>query len=194
MTTRKEQKEQRKLEIMSAALELFVKKGYSATRISDIAEAAGMSAGLMFHYFESKEALLEELVKVGLEGTQSAMQFDASDPLGFFTEAIDGILDYIKMNSAISNMFVLMERAQKDAAIPEHIREIACQVDNVERSVAIIEEGQRLGQIREGDPYALSATMWSCVQGVAVSMALGGEDEPDFMPEAEWIVDIIRKK
>lgn len=69
METRKEQKERRRQEILFAALELFVSKGYVATKVTDIAQRANMSTGLMFHYFESKEKLYEELIRMGLEGT-----------------------------------------------------------------------------------------------------------------------------
>ena len=51
MDTRKEKKERRRQEILYAALELFVTKGYAATKITDIAKSANMSRGLMFHYF-----------------------------------------------------------------------------------------------------------------------------------------------
>ena len=62
--TREEQKTQRRQLIITKALELFVKKGYSETKIGDIAKASNMSVGLMFHYFESKEQLYAELVKM----------------------------------------------------------------------------------------------------------------------------------
>lgn len=55
MSTRDEQKEKRRKEILTAGLDLFIRKGYSATKIKDIAEHVGMSVGLLFHYFESKE-------------------------------------------------------------------------------------------------------------------------------------------
>ncbi len=54
MSIRDEQKEQRRQLIMDKAIELFAKKGYADTKIGDIAQAADMSVGLMFHYFESK--------------------------------------------------------------------------------------------------------------------------------------------
>ena len=53
------------------ALTLFVERGYYDTKITDIAKAVPMSTGLMFHYFESKEELLLELVKMGAESTKS---------------------------------------------------------------------------------------------------------------------------
>jgi AcrR family transcriptional regulator len=55
--------------IKEVALELFAHKGYHSTSISQIAKAAGVSKGLMYNYFSSKEELLEtivlELVEVG---------------------------------------------------------------------------------------------------------------------------------
>jgi Transcriptional regulator len=48
--------------ILDAALKLFANKGYSATSISQIAEAANISNGLMYNYFKSKEELLTDIV------------------------------------------------------------------------------------------------------------------------------------
>ncbi|HOI49262.1 MAG TPA: TetR/AcrR family transcriptional regulator [Prolixibacteraceae bacterium] len=54
--------EKRKL-ILDTALELFAEKGYHATAISQIAQKAGISKGLLYNYFESKEALLTQLFR-----------------------------------------------------------------------------------------------------------------------------------
>ena len=48
METRKEQKERRRQEIINAALELFVSKGYAATKITDIAKMYGFSGSSYF--------------------------------------------------------------------------------------------------------------------------------------------------
>jgi AcrR family transcriptional regulator len=50
-------------EVLDAALELFVEKGFAATRVEDIATRAGLSKGAVYLYFPSKEAILEGLVK-----------------------------------------------------------------------------------------------------------------------------------
>ncbi len=62
--TRKEQKENRQKQILFKALELFVIKGYMETKITDIASSLNISVGLLFHYYESKEQLYLELVKI----------------------------------------------------------------------------------------------------------------------------------
>lgn len=48
--------------IREAALELFARNGYHSTSISQIAAGAGVSKGLLYNYFESKEALLRDII------------------------------------------------------------------------------------------------------------------------------------
>ncbi|MBL4648099.1 MAG: TetR/AcrR family transcriptional regulator [Aureispira sp.] len=52
-----------KAKIMAAALELFADNGYHKTSISKVAQKAGISKGLTYNYFDSKEALLEEVLQ-----------------------------------------------------------------------------------------------------------------------------------
>lgn len=49
-------------EILDAALRLFTERGFAATKVEDVAAAAGLSKGAVYLYFSSKEALLEALV------------------------------------------------------------------------------------------------------------------------------------
>src|SRR5438477_6136930 len=49
--------------IRAAAVRTFAKKGYHACRVSDIAEEAGVAYGLVYHYFGSKEAVLETVFR-----------------------------------------------------------------------------------------------------------------------------------
>jgi AcrR family transcriptional regulator len=50
-------------EVLDAALELFMEKGFATTRVEDIARRAGISKGAVYLYFPSKEAILEGLVR-----------------------------------------------------------------------------------------------------------------------------------
>jgi AcrR family transcriptional regulator len=56
-------RESRRKQIMDAALELFASKGYSNCSISQLAAQAGISKGLMYNYFDSKEALLMAIIE-----------------------------------------------------------------------------------------------------------------------------------
>lgn len=64
--TRRRRKEARPAELTAAALDVFVDKGYAATRLEDVAERAGVSKGTLYLYFESKEALFKAVVREGL--------------------------------------------------------------------------------------------------------------------------------
>jgi AcrR family transcriptional regulator len=55
-------REERRKSILDVALKLFANKGYESTSIAQIAKEAGISKGLIYTYFESKEALLKSLV------------------------------------------------------------------------------------------------------------------------------------
>ncbi|MDX6750470.1 TetR/AcrR family transcriptional regulator [Geminicoccaceae bacterium 1502E] len=60
---RRRRKEARPQEILEAALALFTERGFSATRLDDIAARAGVSKGTLYLYFASKEAIFSELVR-----------------------------------------------------------------------------------------------------------------------------------
>ncbi|NQT78444.1 MAG: TetR/AcrR family transcriptional regulator [Bacteroidetes bacterium] len=60
-------REEKRRQIMDAALELFANEGYHSTSISNIAMQAGISKGLMYNYFESKEELVSSIIDSGIE-------------------------------------------------------------------------------------------------------------------------------
>ncbi len=84
---RERRKEARPGELLDAALDLFVEKGFSATRADEVAARAGVSKGTLFLYFQSKEDLFKAVVReniankfptwqeefVTFEGTSSEM-------------------------------------------------------------------------------------------------------------------------
>ena len=63
---RRRRKEARPAELTAAALDLFVEKGFAATRLDDVAVRAGVSKGTLYLYFDSKEALFKAVVEEGI--------------------------------------------------------------------------------------------------------------------------------
>lgn len=61
-STRARQADQRRSELIEAALRLFAEQGFRATTIADIANATGTAHGLVYHYFGSKDELLEAVL------------------------------------------------------------------------------------------------------------------------------------
>ena len=81
--TRRRRKEARPAELITAALDSFVDKGYAATRLEDVAARAGVSKGTLYLYFDNKEALFKAVVREGLlpalaEGEQIVANFSGS--------------------------------------------------------------------------------------------------------------------
>lgn len=191
MESRKEQKEKRRQEIIFAALELFVGKGYAATKVTDIAGRVNMSTGLLFHYFDSKEKLYEELVRMGLQGTAYPAEQKCDHAIDFFTQFTTQLFAYMRQQPVMAKMFVLMAEAQRNEATPSQIRELAMQVNTIEQFVPIIQWGQQEGTIREGDPLVLSNAFWCSIQGIAERYATNREID---LPDVDWVVDIVRKR
>ena len=63
-TATAEEPDARRLQILRAALDVIVERGYPATRIADIAERVGVSPALVVYYFKSKELLLAEAMRL----------------------------------------------------------------------------------------------------------------------------------
>ena len=63
MTDRSIASEEKRRHILAAAVRVFARKGYHGCRVGDIAEEAGIAHGLLYHYFASKEEVLETIFR-----------------------------------------------------------------------------------------------------------------------------------
>lgn len=91
-------REQKRALILEEALRLFADEGFHSTSISKIAKSAGISKGLMYNYFESKEALLHELVLSGINDLTQT--FDPNN---------DGILTTEELEYFINQTFEILK-------------------------------------------------------------------------------------
>ncbi len=187
--TRKEQKEEKKQMILMTALKLFVERGYHETKISDIAAAVPMSVGLLFHYFESKEVLLKELVSMGAQYTESVSKVPDTDPEAFFKTFLNQLFEFINIQPWVFNMFVLMGQARKPG-MPDDVRKIAEKVNTSGTIAKIIISGQKTGVFKEGDAIQLSITFLAAVQGIIEEMAVNKDYKA---PDPDWIIAILLK-
>src|SRR3954454_4959483 len=71
---KRKQPETRRSDIVTAALRLFAAKGFAATRLDDVAEAAGIAKGTVYLYFAIKEELFREVVRQVLLPTQDRLE------------------------------------------------------------------------------------------------------------------------
>ena len=87
-------RESRRQQIMDAALELFASEGYSHCSISQLAAHAGISKGLMYNYFDSKEALLIAIIDEGMQ-----------DIMAMIDPNQDGVLEPDEVEGFIRDIF-----------------------------------------------------------------------------------------
>jgi TetR/AcrR family transcriptional repressor of nem operon len=93
-----DQRHESKTRLLNAALHVIRAKGYSATRIEDICEAAGLTKGSFFHHFDSKEALALAAADYWIEGTGALF---ASAPYHAPTDPVDRLLAYVDFRKSL---------------------------------------------------------------------------------------------
>jgi len=96
----KELRENKKQKIMDSALNLFAEKGFSATSINMIAKKAGISKGLMYNYFESKEELITTILNTGFDEFLSVFDSNKDGVLTDkeFVDFIEQTFEILKSN------------------------------------------------------------------------------------------------
>ena len=191
MNKRKQQSEERRLQILNCSLDMIISRGYEATKIRDIADKLQISTGLFFNYFESKEKVYEELVKIGMSGPQGIFQMntDGSTPIEILKNIAEVILQSLKSYCMTAKMFILMLHTINSESAPESVKRIVGKFDAFTPIIPIIENGQKLGEIKAGNPTALAVAFWGAIQGIAEYRAIGPELP---LPESDWIIDMLR--
>ncbi|RYG75472.1 TetR/AcrR family transcriptional regulator [bacterium] len=93
-----DQRHASKIKLLNAALQVVRAKGYSATRIEDICEAAGLTKGSFFHHFKSKE---EMAIAAAQHWADTTSEFFASAPYHAPSDPVDRLLAYVDFRKAI---------------------------------------------------------------------------------------------
>lgn len=87
MTPRTERGRRTRAAVLSAAREAFERRGYDDCRMNDIADAAGVSHGTVYTYFDSKEEILGQVIDELLVELQDDLRTTANDPMARIEEA-----------------------------------------------------------------------------------------------------------
>ena len=107
----KELKETRRVEILEAALSVFAEYGYNGATISMIGEEAGISKGLLYNYFESKEILLDNLLQFGLNKA-AAFMTDGTVPVPTdkksFTAALKAMVNLFQQEADFWRLYCMV--------------------------------------------------------------------------------------
>ena len=180
MTDRSIAQEERRRQILAAAVRVFARSGYHGSRVGDIAEEAGVAHGLLYHYFSSKEEVLQTVFRENWgELIERFRAVEAADePAHEKLEGIAKILLRTWRNDPDLVTVMVREVARS--------QQLQGQVDEVREAFAIvqrvIEEGQAAGAFRPDlDARLASWVVYGGLEEVLTGWVLGqlpaGEEE-----------------
>jgi AcrR family transcriptional regulator len=164
-------KDARRTDILRAATRVFAKKGFSDAKISDVAKEAGLSHGLVYHYFENKDAVFKAILEDKICRAREAMSQDDSRPGTSLDRMRTSLGHWLERVQAEPEMSILITQAMVSNAITPEAREMMR--DHIREayasSIARIAQGQREGAI--GD-HASAEELASCLMCFMRGLAL----------------------
>ena len=184
-------RDKRKEQILRSAAEVFARKGVASTRINDLAEAAGVSQGLLYRYFANREevfaALLERLVQETIRQVHSALEYPGTpwEQLHWLTgQLLLGMYER-------PNFIPLFSQAPAvSGKVPGILSELGTAFSTVLRQLIVA--GQAAGQVVERDPEQLVLLYLCCLQGLAAGMTFYGENLVAHFPDADAVLQLFK--
>ena len=190
-------RDERREQILSHALRVFTQRGFAGTRISDVAESAGLSQGLIYRYFSSKEdmyvAVIEQTQQLSNAAMQRFMELDVSpkQKLRIITEAN---LNFRNPEEYARRFLLMMDAAFMDSSPAESREKVGASFLAISTIEQIIQEGQARGEFTsKKEAGTLSTAYWSMIQGL-VFFRIFNESRGEFktaMPDTETIMKIF---
>jgi TetR/AcrR family transcriptional regulator, fatty acid metabolism regulator protein len=181
------QEEKRRL-ILAAAVRVFARKGFHTCRVGDIAEEAGVAHGLLYHYFSSKDELLQavfretwaELLELleGVADSDKPAREQLQDVASVLLRSWQHDPDLVR---------VLVREVARSPQLQEQMAEVGKAFGAIKR---IVEQGQRTGELRaELDPQLVSVAFHGAIEEILTGWVLGTlPDADDDVERAERTV------
>jgi AcrR family transcriptional regulator len=184
----------RREELLAAAVRVFAQKGYHTCRVSDIAEEAGVSHGLVYHYFASKDEVLETIFRENWGPIGAAIA-----GIGATDEAAP---EQLRKVAALvlhawrrdpETVRVLVREISRSPVLQERIGEFQQAFDALERMIV---RGQERGELdRELHPRFAVYAMWGMLDEVLTAWVLGRlPAEPEAVATAEATVTAMLRR
>lgn len=185
---------ERRRQILDGAVRVFARQGFHATRVSDIADEADVAYGLVYHYFQSKEKVLDELFterwSLLLEAIDGARGSDLGprEKLG----AVAGfIIESYRYDPELMKVIIVEVTRAANSFGQTHLEEI----DEAYRRIEmIVSEGQQNGTFRSDvDPYVASMSFYGVIEQLLTGWIFGlipATDE-DFEGARDLVVEMV---
>jgi AcrR family transcriptional regulator len=170
----------RRTELLDAAVRVFARKGFHGSRVGDIAEEAGVAHGLLYHYFRSKEEVLEtifrdtwQLLQADTERVEAA-DVPLREQLRRFARIYLG--SWLLTPDLVR---VLVREVARSPDVGERVGEIRGVLSSLERMIVAAEER---GEVREGcDATFATWAVYGALEEILTGWVLGqlpaGEDD-----------------
>jgi len=177
--------------ILHAAVRVFAEKGYHGCRIADVARGAGVAYGLVYHYFQNKDELLESVFAEQWTILLAALRAIQEGP-GTASEKIAGVLGFVldvfkTAPTAVRVLILEVARTPKvlrSGSTPETffsaIRIIA----------DVVKAGQQAGELRDDIEPVVAATGILGALEMTVTGLVVGLVRPVGQPEAQ--IDVVK--
>ena len=164
--------------ILDAAVRVFARKGYHTSRVGDIAQEAGVAHGLLYHYFNSKEELLETIFRntwtLMLETIKGVEQLD--DPARETMRKVAAIV-LRAWRDTPDIVRVLVREVTRSPHLQQEIGETEQAFVALER---VIRKGQESGEFREGvDPRFASFIFYGALEEILTGWVMGQLPDSD---------------
>jgi TetR/AcrR family fatty acid metabolism transcriptional regulator len=188
-TARSGEKRQR---ILDAAVRVFARKGFYATRVSEVAKAAGVADGTIYLYFKSKDELIVSLFEDRVErllaylATELPAAGSASHKLRRIIELQLGLLEGERDLAEVVTVILRQStKLMKEYAAPKFM----AYLDAIARVVA---EGQASGELRSDVPPHLAArAIFGALDGITMTWALGKADRGGLVRAAGQLSELV---
>jgi len=168
--------DQRRTQMVVAALEVISERGYADTRIADVAERAGVSPALVIYYFKTKDQLLTEAIRHYEESWYAVGQRRMQK----LTTAAARIEEIVAMNClteadpAPGSSWQLWLDFWAQAARNPEVASVRRKSDERwrEEISAVVLAGQAAGEFRDLDAHAFATCLSSLLDGLTIQIAL----------------------
>jgi AcrR family transcriptional regulator len=192
LTDRSIASEEKRRVILDAAVRVFARKGYHASRVGDIAEEAGVAHGLLYHYFASKEELLETVFRETWSELLEAFArvADSDEPAVEQLRQVAAIL-LRSWRRDPDLVRVLVREVGRSQTLPSRVDEIGAVFEAIER---IVERGQAEGELRDDVQPRLAAWIfYGAIEEILTGWVLGslGDSDDDVAGAERAVVGIV---
>lgn len=172
-------KEERRSQLLTAALAAFGKKGYHDTQVSDIIAQARVARGTFYLYFESKRDVFDAVVQQVFEKVQAEIKAIPKEAIDQIPQQILGNLKRVTellFEHPLYIKLLFSDAVGLDAEFDERLREFYGKIlDYIRRG---LKQGQEMGFVREGDIEVLALCLLGCVKEVFYQSILGTQKIP----------------